>query len=587
MVLGILSAGIVLAVLFTGTKPFRWAGRFLAGRPMDGRRRTDATFRHRATRSVDHRITRPSRWSMLAGWHRSAVRVGVLGWGILTGVGMLRHSTPMLAVAALATASCAAAASWRAHVGWGRWQHHRRIVRPLHASLAPLVGRHTANPADYLTIPRGYDAEDGPGVRVDVPDDLVAEPGRQALIVQTVKARTGLGDVDVTWRLASTTPHVLIKPAPQAPKRVGLVDVAAAIAAAPDGAVVLGIGPRRKIVTTDVDAESPHILVSAGSGAGKSVLVRAVAAQGLHKGHRVTFLDPKRVSHRWARQVGGVRYLADTESIHHELIELAAEGDRRFSIIERWDGPEDEAPVGDRWWIAIEEMNTLRERLQQWWEANRTKDDPKRSPAVVALGELLFMGRQARMHVCAVAQMATAQALGGPAARENFSTRCLARYTMNAWRMLVPEVWPMPKTTKHRGRWQIVQAGTATPTQVVFLTEAEAIDLATSGRPAPAPSPEPGRRLRSVPVGEGTTDTPAAPTPMPTPALVGLSEAAETVCAALGGNVVEKLRNARKTDAGFPTARGRRGRENLYDAQELASWMRNRQRAIETESPAG
>ncbi|MBT2510829.1 hypothetical protein J7I98_34435 [Streptomyces sp. ISL-98] len=85
------------------------------------------------------------------------------------------------------------------------------------------------------------------------------------------------------------------------------------------------------------------------------------------------------------------------------------------------------------------------------------------------------------MHVLLVAQSATARALGGPEVREQFATRILARYSVNAWRMLAPEIHPAPKSTKHTGRAQVVIGGTARETQVLFFTDAEAREWATTG----------------------------------------------------------------------------------------------------------
>ncbi|MFD8646271.1 hypothetical protein ACFV14_38910 [Streptomyces zaomyceticus] len=42
------------------------------------------------------------------------------------------------------------------------------------------------------------------------------------------------------------------------------------------------------------------------------------------------------------------------------------------------------------------------------------------------------MSRQVRLHDLLVAQSATARAIGGPKTRENYSTRILVRYTLNA-----------------------------------------------------------------------------------------------------------------------------------------------------------
>lgn len=113
-------------------------------------------------------------------------------------------------------------------------------------------------------------------------------------------------------------------------------------------------------------------------------------------------------------------------------------------------------------------------QLARYWERIREAGDPKTSPAIDALAEILFMGRQVHLHVLLVAQSATARALGGPEMRENFATRILARYTQNAWRMLVPEVHPTPKSTQHMGRAQVVLGGIAHETQVLFMTHAEA-----------------------------------------------------------------------------------------------------------------
>lgn len=70
---------------------------------------------------------------------------------------------------------------------------------------------------------------------------------------------------------------------------------------------------------------------------------------------------------------------------------------------------------------------------------------------------------------------------------------------MNAWRMLAPEVHPAPKSTKHPGRAQVVIGGSASETQVLFFTDAEAREWATTGPPPtaktrsaipPQPAPE-------------------------------------------------------------------------------------------------
>ncbi len=124
------------------------------------------------------------------------------------------------------------------------------------------------------------------------------------------------------------------------------------------------------------------------------------------------------------------------------------------------------------------------------------------------------MGRQLRMHVLLVAQSATARALGGPEVREQFSTRILARYSVNAWRMLAPEVHPAPKSTKHPGRAQVVSGGSARETQVLFFTEAEARQWATTGETAVAPgATQPGPVQLQKPPADPLADAWSTSTP--------------------------------------------------------------------------
>src|SRR5258706_6090802 len=60
----------------TGHTALRVVARYLSGRPLDGKRRTDATFLRYGTRTADP-LARPLRWSYLPGWKRAAWRLGV------------------------------------------------------------------------------------------------------------------------------------------------------------------------------------------------------------------------------------------------------------------------------------------------------------------------------------------------------------------------------------------------------------------------------------------------------------------------------------------------------------------------------
>jgi hypothetical protein len=247
-------------------------------------------------------------------------------------------------------------------------------------------------------------------------------------------------------------------------------------------------------------------------------------------------------------------------------------------------------------------------QLARYWEKIRESGDPKVSPAVDALNEILCMGRQLRMHVLLVAQSATARALGGPEVREQFATRILARYSVNAWRMLAPEVHPAPKSTKHHGRAQVVIGGTARETQVLFFTETEAREWATTGKKAadgpklaalltqpgpvhlqkpPTPDTQPAAATADFLAGTwstaattaadsaGTTPEVSPTAPVDHDQAVGLREAAEHHLP----YTLAALRYARANDRIFPEPVGKRGAELLYRVGDLKKWARNRPRA--------
>ncbi|MFI6530713.1 helicase HerA domain-containing protein [Streptomyces uncialis] len=381
----------------------------------------------------------------------------------------------------------------------------------------------------------------------------------------------------------------------------------------PESAPLIGLGSGRKKVSVDLDADSPHVLVSAGTGGGKSTILRTICCQFIHHGAHAYVLDFKRISHTWARGVPGVAYCRDIADIHDALIQLAREGRRRLALAEQLaDDVLEREPwrVGPRLVILLEEVNATMAQLKRYWAKIRESGDPKTSPAVDELAQILFMGRAVRLHVLLIAQSATARAIGGPEMRENFATRILVRYTLNAWRMLVPEVSPIPMPTEHPGRIQVVTRGRARETQVLNLSNAEAREWAISGARAkgtagpandvpdapglraeplpPADTPAAGTGILTPPgdPGDVEADTPATPQAIPAPAAapaadpddaaVGLRKAQQNH---LPGITLAALRWARANNPDFPKPVGKRGAELLYRVGDLKKWARNRPRA--------
>ncbi|GLW32290.1 type IV secretory system conjugative DNA transfer family protein [Actinoplanes regularis] len=307
----------------------------------------------------------------------------------------------------------------------------------------------------------------------------------------------------------------------------------------------LGQGAGNEPVVISLRDDSPHIAVSAGSGAGKSVLAMLIAVQVLRRGGRVVILDRKG-SHRWAIGQKGVDYCTKPQQMHDALIRVAAMADERNDLALYED---DDWNPGERHFVICEELNATIGQLSNYWAEVREKGDPKKSPAISALADLLFMGRSANVNVLAIAQMLTARAIGGPEARENFGIRCLARYTTNNWKMLVPEA-SMPRSSRTLGRWQIVIGGQSTETQVAYLTTPQARALAN-----------PAEGL-DKPLNREVTDNGN---------MLTLREAIDAGVLPWKSYEAAKQRLYRGTGK-VPQKRGKQGRADLYTQSDLEQW---------------
>ncbi|PRH79381.1 hypothetical protein C6N75_09870 [Streptomyces solincola] len=249
------------------------------------------------------------------------------------------------------------------------------------------------------------------------------------------------------------------------------------IASAGESAPLLGVNGEGEPVSVCLDEDSPHVLVNAGSGGGKSVILRSVAAQMLARGSRAVFLDVKRHSHRWAKGLPNAHYAATLPEIGNALISLGMEVHRRNEVVEAFPGPIEEAPVGPRLVVLFEELNATMTQLQAL-----DRKLPRGSyTAMDAFRDIMFMGRAAKVHIVAVAQFASTAALGGGDIRENFSTRILARYTKQAWTMLAYDCGLPQPSPEQKGRGMVCRAGKARQTQFLYLTEEEAAELARGG----------------------------------------------------------------------------------------------------------
>ncbi|MFL5913734.1 MAG: hypothetical protein ACJ768_24620 [Gaiellaceae bacterium] len=512
----------------------RMTFRYLTGRPMNGRLYTDAS-RHlfrRGTRALTP-DGHASRWAMLPGWQRAAWRVGAPVTFMLSAWGY--QTAPALT---FTTYGLAGAAGTRRAVRAGRRRHVRReYIEPTAATLAPVLKQDPGSAGEWVHIPAELVGANRPGLldrvalpswvrtpmwllrtaragrvlhgraagwlrartgRLDraadeawirYPSNLMVTEELRRAVSATLAMKLGGDEWIVTWHGKGARPHISIKPKPQPPELVTFADVAELVAEASDSAPILGLsasGP----VAINLDTDAPHVAASCGSGAGKSILLRGLIAQWLHNGTQVVILDGKRVSQSWCKDLPGVRYCRTGEQLHNALMELSAEVNRRFDLIDSVPAEEeDTVDVGPRIVCVFEEQNIGMQFLAEYWQLIKPKGAPNRSEAQRALDHILCAGRQAKMHVVSVAQLFTVQASGGnPAARENYGPRIMARATRNAWMMLAPECLPFPKSSKRRGRMHLAFSGDVTEFQSTIWTVGEARAWATSGAAVTVPA---------------------------------------------------------------------------------------------------
>lgn len=410
-----------------------------------------------------------------------------------------------------------------------------------------------------LTRPR-----EDPGLRIELRTAVPFLTTEQRSLVEAViAAKIPAGELVKTWDQVGTQVTATWTIRRRPPARVGYADLAARLDQLQEWEFFLGLGVGGKPVTISLHEDSPHIAISAGSGAGKSVLAQLVAVQVLARGGSVVILDRKG-SHRWALGLPGVDYCTRPEEMHAALVRLATLADQRNADAFR---EEDGWDPGARVLVIAEELNATFAQLRAWWEDVRVSGQPKIPPAVRAFRELLFMGRSAKINVLAVAQLLTAQTTGGPESRENFGVRALARYTRNAWMMLVPEA-AMPNASRTLGRWQIVVGGVATETQVCYLTAPEARLLVAkhSGVATGAGTPLMGadQGLSQQQRQEGD--------PMAT--LISLRDAVDRGAVPWQYNAArQRLLRARKAGrTSVPEPKRREGMTDLYRLGDLIAW---------------
>lgn len=526
-------------------------------------------------------------WQFLTGWHpddrpgrgkRAARRWGGVVFAVALVSGFLADAQ-VTAWAALGLLFAAAGAGcwWLWHTA-RQLRHRRTWLRPLHLAACDVAGIDSRRPPHgWLEVER-----DRSKAVLALPAGWPPDDKDKQRLAKIAADKLGIEAPEVSWRLAGPKPLLTLTASQPPPGRVALADVRTAIEAARDDELVWGIGRKGAVVSSSLSGDSPHLGLSMGSGAGKSVTARFLLAQMLYKGCIGLILDYKMISHQWAAGLPNVTIARRPAEIHAALLWLGREVERRNEVAlagADLDGNV-HAVVGPRLIVVCEELNATVARLRAYWRGERDREDPVRSPALEALDAVSFMGRQVLVNVLYIGQRLSVKASGGDGdARENIGVIAFGRYSASNWKMLAGD-HPMPPSSRTPGRIQVVD-NRVREAQAAFAPARAARHLALAGTVASLPAGMPGvRRVadETVPVlapagiSEQRFVSETAPVVPAPPGAVTLTEASADKGEGIVSCTQAALRRASTRDPDFPGGVGVRGLAKLYDAAELALW---------------
>lgn len=400
----------------------------------------------------------------------------------------------------------------------------------------------------------------------------VSTAAAQKLFLAAVTGPLGMPNAKAAWYPRGRKPYVELRPNLLPPPAVSFAQIKRHFEKADLATPVMGLATGNRAISIDLDNNSPHTLISGGSGTGKSVLLKCLLMQRMHNGSGTLMLDYKRVSHRWLHNLPGCVYAWRLADVHDSLIAAGEELNRRLETVL----PEDNdvnaemqtfQPVD----VVVEEINSTTKLLQTYWQTQLDGKGP--SPAITALMTLVNMGREYRMFVWIAAQRASASVFGanGGDLRESFQTRLMAKWSVQTWKMLAGSA-QYQRPEGGRGVWARVQDDEVEIVRVPFVTNDEARAWAMSGTDSPATPDVLPDRLSGP---SGRPGSKADNPPDIGPQLVALSAAIRHLPGDAKGKrlTIEGMRTASKRP-GFPAPKilGGATRPNLYDLEELIEW---------------
>ena len=167
-------------------------------------------------------------------------------------------------------------------------------------------------------------------------------------------------------------------------------------------------------------ARTPMVMLTGGTGSGKTSMAHALLGQVTRYGWPVWVLDAKRVEFLDFRTWPNVQIVAGSIPQQVALIHRAWElMEHRYALIEAGKARvEDFEPLV----VFLDEFAEFRSNLIEWYATIKVKGDPTRPPTLAQAASLARKARTARIHLVLSTQRPDAEFLGGEM-RDNFGFR--------------------------------------------------------------------------------------------------------------------------------------------------------------------
>jgi hypothetical protein len=473
------------------------AGRALAGRKLNGKRHTSATF----WRKSDG-VTRGHPAGRVGNRHHRAGIANLartLAW-VITGILMIYGAANNLRITVIGTIIAGLIFAGFHTVRIVRklrdWYTKREYISPLAEAIGPVLeltgpeaeGLISMEP-DYLTKKIGTIG------RINLPPKFMCTPGQMDTVTHLVTTRLPVGS-DLIPQLNGRAPHILIKAAPALPSLVKFSDYIEEIEKLGRGEYFAGIDRKAEGYIAQFKGEEPHHGYCWGTGVGKSTKLMSIIAQIKHNEPDATgtIIDPKEISLECMKGLPGFDFYDDATDFETRLTDVEITKDNWEDFMPgMWEGvrsvydlmrsryaqmKEDKTVEFPTHLFIMEEANSFNIMSRTFWQRNK----PRGMGAMVPIwadwiAPIFWRARQVNIFVVLVAQSIQERYLGNLNLRPSLGLISLAKYKPAQYQNYIGTT-PIPKMQKGKGRALYNDGESDTWVQSPLASESEFRDFA-------------------------------------------------------------------------------------------------------------